>query len=154
MMKRSRFAARRSGGKAILHYASAAGCVETVKLLLRLGADPNIADRGQHPPLYCLANECASANGPDVVRLLVQAGADVNAGTGVTGATALHMAARQGFVEIAAALLDCGANINARDQKGDTPLQRALNCRRPQVARLLAEGGASGYRLAATLAPI
>jgi len=35
-----------------------------------------------------------------------------------------------GFVVIARALLDCGAAAGAKDMKGDTPLQRALNCRR------------------------
>jgi ankyrin repeat protein len=36
-------------------------------------------------------------------------------------------------------LLDCGAATGARDIKGDTPLQRALNCRRKEVAQLLGE---------------
>jgi len=51
------------------------------------------------------------------------------------------MAARRGYVEIARALLDCGAAIEARDSKGDTPLQRAINCRRSAVSQLLAERG-------------
>lgn len=137
-------AARRFSGKALVHFASGAGCVEMVALLLGLGTDPNLQDRGGHAPLYCVANECGSEAGPEIVRLLVQAGADVNASGGVTRATALHMAARRGHVEIARTLLDCGAAINARDSKGDTPLQRAKNCRRPQVAQLLeASGNAS-----------
>jgi ankyrin repeat protein len=52
------------------------------------------------------------------------------------------MAAKRGFVAIAHALLDCGAAVNAQDRKGDTPLQRALNCRRNAVAELLAARGA------------
>ena len=40
-------------------------------------------------------------------------------------------------------LLDCGASIDARDQKGCTPLQRAINCRRHEIARFLADRGAS-----------
>ncbi len=136
-------AARRFSGKTLLHLASGAGCVEVVTLLLRLGTDPNIQDSGGHTPLYCVANECASQTGPDVVRILVQAGADVNACGGVTGASALHMAARRGYVEIARALLNCGAAIEARDSKGDTPLQRAINCRRDRVSQLLVERGAS-----------
>jgi len=60
------------------------------------------------------------------VRALVRAGADVNACCGVTRATALHMAARRGHVEITRALLDCGVAVNARNRKGDTPLQRAI----------------------------
>jgi ankyrin repeat protein len=77
-----------------------------------------------------------------VVRALVEAGADVNACGGVTHATPLHAAARRGHVEIAAVLLDCGAITGAKDTKGDTPLQRALNCRKQTVAELLKRGTA------------
>jgi len=100
-------------------------------------------DSGGHTPLYCVANQCGSETGPDVVQMLVRAGADVNARGGVTRATALHMAARRGYVEIAGVLLDCGALLEARDRKGDTPLQRAINCRRDGVSQLLIERGAA-----------
>lgn len=53
-----------------------------VAFLLLLGVDPDIQGRGDHTPLYCVANECASKTGPDVVRALVQAGVDVNACSG------------------------------------------------------------------------
>ena len=136
-------AARQYGGRTLLHYASGSGCLEVVASLLRLGMDPGIPNGGGHTPLYCAANECASETGPEIVRALVRAGADVNACGGVTRATALHMAARRGHVAIARALLDCGAAIEARDSKGDTPLQRAVNCRRDTVAQLLVEHGAA-----------
>jgi truncated hemoglobin YjbI len=135
-------AACRHFGKTLLHFAAGAGCLELVALLLRLGVDPNVEDGGGHTPLYCVANECASEAGPKVVRSLLRGGADVNAAGGVTRATALHMAARRGHVEIAQALLDCRALLEPRDSKGDTPLQRALNCRRERVAQLLVERGA------------
>jgi len=135
-------AARRYFGKTLLHFASGAGCPEVVALLLRQSVDPDILDGGGHTPLYCLANQFSGEAGPEIVRILVKAGADVNACGGVTRATALHMAARQGHVEIARALLACGAALQARDSKGVTPLQRAINCRRHEVSRLLAERGA------------
>ena len=135
--------ARRFSGRTLLHFASGAGCFEVVALLLRLGANPNLPGRGGHAPLYCVANECASETGPELVRALVRAGADVNACGGVTRATALHMAARRGYQGIASALLDCGAAVEAKDSRGDTPLQRAINCRRGVVAQLLMERGAS-----------
>jgi ankyrin repeat protein len=107
--------------------------------LLQRGADPNIQDSGRHTPLYRVANECGLEAGPEIVRALVRAGADVNACGGVTKATPLHMAARRGFVGIASALLDCGAALQAKDSKGDTPLKRAINCRKDGVAQLLAD---------------
>lgn len=130
-------AGRRHFGKRLLHYAAGAGCVPVVAALLAAGADPNMEDGGGHSPLYCVANECGSEAGPQVVRMLVAAGADVRAREGVTGATALHMAARRGHVEIARTLLALGADARARDRKGVTPLDRAVNCRKENVAALL-----------------
>jgi ankyrin repeat protein len=52
------------------------------------------------------------------------------------------MAARRGNQEIAAALLDCGASLEARDSLGHTPLRRAVNCNKPGVAELLLSRGA------------
>ena len=137
-------ATRQFSGRTLLHFASAAGCMEIVALLLRLGTDPGLQDRGGHTPLYCAANECASARGPDIVRALVHAGADVNSCSGVMRTTALHMAARRGHLETARALIDCGAAVNVRDRKGDTPLRRAMNCRRNEVVQLLAVAGGTG----------
>jgi ankyrin repeat protein len=126
-------------GSTLLHFAAGAGCLNIVALLLQLGVDPDIRGRGDRTALYCVANECASAMGPDVVKALVRAGADVNARSGVSRATALHMAARRGHLEIARALLDSGADVSARDSRGDSPLQRALNCRKKAVAQFLME---------------
>jgi truncated hemoglobin YjbI len=130
---------RRFGGRTLLHYASGAGRLDVVALMLQLGADPGALDAGGHTALYSVANECASEAGPEIVRALLRAGAEVDACGGVTRATPLHMAARRGHVEIARALLDAGAATDARDRKGDTPLERARNCRREAVARLLLE---------------
>jgi hypothetical protein len=134
---------RRYGGRTLIHYASGAGCLEVVTSLLRCGTDPKIQDSGGHTPLYRVANECASQAGPEIVRALVHAGADVNECSGVTRATALHMAARRGHVEIARVLLDFGAAMETRDSKGDTSLQRAVNCRKNAVVQLLIERKAS-----------
>jgi len=130
-------------GRSLLQESAAAGNVPMTELLLSLGADPNARDNNGHTPLYSAGNECAAVGGGDVVRALVRAGADVNASDGAKRCTPLHMAARRGNVEIAGALLDCGANIEARDRSGDTPLKRAMNCRKAGVASLLRARGAS-----------
>jgi hemoglobin len=136
-------ATRRFSGRTLLHFASGAGRLEVVALLLQLGADPEIPDRGSHTPLYYVANECASPAAAEVVRSLVRAGAAVNACAGVMRATALHMAARRGHVDVARALLECGAAVNARDRNGITPLRRAINCRRKELAEILVAAGAT-----------
>jgi hemoglobin len=132
------------GDRTLLHAASAAGSLATVELLLRLGADPNA---GGHPPLYCVANECAAEGGGAVVSTLVRAGADVNGEGGVKRCTALHMAARRGNVRVAAALLDCGADVEARDSVGDTPLRRSVNCGQLELTALLLSRGADAHSI-------
>jgi truncated hemoglobin YjbI len=134
-------AQERYSGRTLLHGAAAAGNLTTVELLLHLGAEPDITDAGGHTPLYCLANECKVHGGANAVRALVEAGASVDARDGVKHCTALHMAARRGNVEVAEALLDCGAGIEARDSLGDTPLRRAVNCDKTDVAALLLARG-------------
>ncbi len=132
----------RYAGRTLLHQASAQGNLTMAEFLLRLGADPNARDGGGHTPLYCLANGYGASDGGAVVRVLTRSGANVNANDGVKHCTALHMAARRGNLEIAGALLDCGADIDARDCLGDTPLRRSVNCGKIQVASLLLAKGA------------
>lgn len=124
-------------GRTLLHEASAQGNPRMVELLLRLGANPNVETAGRHTPLYCVANECRVTGGGNIVRTLVRAGAQVDARSHAKHCTPLHMAARRGNTEVAEALLDCGADIHARDKAGDTPLQRAKNCRKTGLASLL-----------------
>jgi hypothetical protein len=130
-------------GRTFLHEAAAAGNAPTTELLLSLGADPNARDNSGHAPLYSLANECSVDGGATTVRTLAHAGADINAADGVKRCTPLHMAARRGNLPIAEALLDCGANIEARDSAGDTPLRRAVNCDKVLFVSLLLSRGAN-----------
>lgn len=130
-------------GRTLLHAAAAAGNLPVVAALLKLGVDANIQDGGGHTPLYCAGNECP--RGAAVVRTLIEAGARVDACDGVKRCTALHMAARRGYVEVAEALLACGANIEARDSLGETPLRRAVNCGKTGVAALLLAKGADPH---------
>ena len=124
-------------GASLLRMASGVGCLEMVELLLRMGVDPNSVDRYGHPPLYFVGNACRRESGPAVVRALVEAGAKVNQQDRIKRCTPLHMAARRGNVAVAKAMLECGADPGIRDIAGVTPLQRAINCRKPEVAALL-----------------
>ncbi len=137
----------RYAGRTLLHEAASQGLSGIVALLLRLGADPNANDGGSHTPLYAVANECRSPEGASVVAILVEAGANVNVNDGVKRCTPLHMAARRGNVEIAGALLDHGADIEARDSVGDTPLRRSVNCNKTNVASFLLSRGADTFSI-------
>ncbi len=45
-----------------------------------------------------------------------------------TGSTLLHVAASQGHMERAQLLLENGANLEAKDKQGNTPLKLTLHC--------------------------
>jgi truncated hemoglobin YjbI len=125
-------------GQTLLHDATMVGEAELAALLIRLGADPDAREPEGHTPLY-------RASTGDVARVLLEAGATVDVASGPTQGTALHQAARRGSVSVAQALLDHGAAIDARDAKGQTPLRRAVNCRQPQIVRLLVRHGADPH---------
>ena len=67
----------------------------------------------------------------DEAALLVAAGANVNAKDSLSGKSPLHHAmackAKRGNQEVVQFLIDHGADVNARDNAGMTPLDYAKN---------------------------
>jgi len=83
-------------------------------------------------------------NGKSQVKLLVSAGADVNAKSERTGSTLMHYAAFTGSIETMEFLLSQGVRIDAKDKNGQTPLNRVGRARknRSEVIKWLrAHGG-------------
>jgi ankyrin repeat protein len=83
-------------------------------------------------------------NGPSIARLLIDAGADVNdRGTdGDKGEAPLHWAASSDDVDVAAVLIDGGADIEMPNGSIGTPLDNAIGYGCWNVARLLTASGA------------
>lgn len=77
------------------------------------------------------------ANAVDKVRALLVARANVAARTPPFGWTALHEAAGRNALEVAAALLEAGAAVDARAQDGETPLHIAAQEGKEEAIRLL-----------------
>jgi cytohesin len=125
-----------SRGQTLLHDAAMVGNAELAVVLIRAGADPDAKEHEGHTPLY-------RASTGEVARVLLTAGAAADVPSGPTRGTPLHQAARRGSSSVAAALLDHGANIDARDGKGQTPLRRAVNCRQLPLVQLLVRRGAN-----------
>jgi uncharacterized protein len=105
--------------------------------------------------------DACSRGDPAAVRAALQAGADLNAKDGRTlwadwwdtnnsdvpiyrgdGRSPLMMAAGGGNVELARLLLSRGANVEARDEFGDTALTYAVEKHNLEIATLLVDRGA------------
>lgn len=76
------------------------------------------------------------------VNLLIDAGLSVNAADPVRHVTALHNAAAQGHARIVQRLLELGADVNARDWWGVTPLIAAAGAGQVAIVSLLVQKGA------------
>ena len=85
-------------------------------------------------PLH-FASEHPGPVGPNLARLLLERGADVNARDN-DRSTPLHAAARYGRVDVVRVLLEHGANVGAEDKYGRTALQVASS---NEVVKLLLE---------------
>ncbi|CAJ0941647.1 unnamed protein product, partial [Mesorhabditis belari] len=119
-------------GRTALHLAAANGHLPLCHLLLQHKAFVNSKSKTGEAPLHL-----AAMNGHvKVVNVLVQDhGAALEAIT-LDNQTALHFAARHGQLAVAQTLLALGANPNARDDKGQTPLHLAAENDYPDVVKL------------------
>ena len=129
-----------SRGKSPFMRAIMSGDVETVEALLDCGAHPNVPAQGiaSFTPLTWAINMGQT----EIVRLLVQRGADVNA-VGRHGETPLRSAAMKGNVEAARILLEAGADPNQTSGEITmTALGFATMMAGTDMVRLLLEHGA------------
>ena len=133
-------------GHSLLRDAAMRWDAKRVQVLLESGADPNSEELLGHGPLYRAVNAEVPGSeeaGKQVVELLIKHGAGVNYQSGPGKSTPLHMTARRGHVFLAEILLKAGAIIGSRDNKGETPLRRAVNCRQEAMVVFLLSKGAS-----------
>jgi uncharacterized protein len=108
-------------------------------------AGTRIAERGgTKTPLHVVTDWPGYfPGGPHTVRLLIAAGADPDAVTTPDpGETPLHWAASSDDADVAAALIDAGADIEKPGGSIGTPLDNAIGYSCWHVARLLAARGA------------
>ncbi len=126
-------------GMTALHYAASGGVVETARLLCEAGADPNAA---YEPPLWTpLHSVIYSADArkkgttASLIRLLVQAGADIDKGES-HGDSPLFATVSEARHDLVRLLLELGAKIHHRNHVGDGAA--AFLVRRMQM-RMLSE---------------
>ena len=135
--------------------AARSGDVATTRALVNKGIDINAGARDGQTALFV----ASVSDHPEVVRMLLNNGADIEATELSQGATALIAASLKGNREVVQLLLDRGANVEARTTTGLTALIMASrNANLDVVTVLLSKGanvnaqeihGATGLMLAA-----
>lgn len=103
-----------------LHIAALNGSLQDAKNLLHNG-NAHATDKSGWTPLH----DAAIQGHAEIVTLLIDAGADVNAQDTEDHYTPLHDAARMNHANIVKLLLAAGADRSLKDKYGDTPLDIA-----------------------------
>lgn len=140
---------------AALIAAAVSGDTNAAKAAIEAGADVNARDgHGMTPLMFAAKGERPNQSSPevtdhpDVVRLLLERGADFNANEDSEGFHALFWAVRYGHGEVVKVLIEKGADVNAKDKGGASLLMWAHTNRSvspphyDRVIGLLKEAGA------------
>ena len=112
--------------------------IETVRSLIEQGVGVNEAQSDGMTALHW----AAELGNVALVRMLVAAGADLEAVTRIGDLTPLHIGAEVGQGATVRALLDAGASANARNVNGSTPLHFAALAGSVEAVDALADHGA------------
>ncbi|WP_281986936.1 ankyrin repeat domain-containing protein [Aquimarina aggregata] len=95
---------------------------EIAKLLLKLGADPNIS--AINPSKVNALHSAVAKENYDLCQLIIKKGVDVNA-TQMQNVTALHSAVHRGNFKLVKLLVENDANISIKMDNGSTALEIA-----------------------------
>ncbi len=119
--------------------ASALGCYEIVELLIQKKA---AVEKEEPRHRFNALSKAVERNHPQIVQLLLDAGADVNYAD-IYGVTPLMIASQKGYLDIAELLLQRGADVTAKSLIQQTALLCALDYGFPDIAVLLINHGAN-----------
>jgi uncharacterized protein len=127
-------------GYTALHFAAFFAKPEAARALLDAGAPVDVAARNEMrvQPLH----SAAAGRHTEICRLLLAAGADLNARQ-AGGFTPLHEAAQNGDPEMVELFLSAGADPSATADDGRTPAELADAAGHPDVAHRLREVAAT-----------
>jgi ankyrin repeat protein len=136
------------------------GANKSVQWLLQKGVNPNFSfqDTGENALHYTICKSSEMEERTEIVKLLLDAGTDVNKKTirGATtlcfmrdaflkGETPLHRAAAYASEQIVKLLLDAGADPAAKDSNGDSPISwGSWHLRNSDLLRMLLYGDVPG----------
>ncbi len=124
--------------------------VETVKMLLDHGADPNlkVGDDQETPLWHASASRQFSFLSFTITKLLLKAGADPTHRVKDTSVlTQAVVIGNKFFVKAVLATKKKKLDLNAVDEKGNTALDFAILCNSRSIAQMLVDAGATRHKM-------
>lgn len=121
-----------------LHWIAVDGNKKIAKFLIAKGADVNAVDIDGCTPLHCAVYSNHEKDAEDGERLSMRMG---YVDLGENGTTP-YWATVEGHTEIAKLLIASGADVNAVNNEGETPLFLAASNNCKEIAKLLISNGA------------
>lgn len=112
--------------------------ISAVKKALDAGADINAKDGFGYTPLY----KAAMHGNKEFIKLLAEAGANINNLVLPRGKAPLHAAVQSKRTEAVKLLISLGADVNIRDKDGYSPLHYAVMEDKVECVELLLDSGA------------
>lgn len=135
-------------GATAMHAAAEEGRVDVMKVFIKYSkrencdggrikrVDLNTQSMGISP-----LHSAAQYNHPEIVAMLIEAGADVNIMSKIDGATPLYFAIGRGYSEVISALIKGNASLTIGHRSDTFPLLYAVIRRQYEVVRQLVEAG-------------
>ncbi|KAG2461913.1 KN motif and ankyrin repeat domain-containing protein 4 [Polypterus senegalus] len=125
-------------GNTALHYSVSHSNFDIVTLLLDTGVcQVDFQNKAGYTAIMLVSLAVTESQEDMEVALKLLKQGDINARASQAGQTALMLAASHSRVDMARALLECGADVNVRDNKGRSALLRASEHGHLDMVRLL-----------------
>jgi len=130
--------ARAMSSSPLINLVASNGDINVVKDLLKSGVDID----AKYKYDKTLLHQAAKKNWLDIVKYLVENGANIEAIDKSDGNTPLHEAVVKNNICVVKYLVESGANLNAMSIMHNTPLHRAAYWNHMEIAKYLLECGA------------
>ena len=132
-----------SSGEAPLQAAARYGQLECVEMLVAAGADLDHSPPPEKSQYSETAICSAARKQPGIAKWLLRHGADPNIASSARRLPLGMVLAHSGDVELVQLLIQAGADVNAVDQMGKTPLHHAAETGNIPLIRILLDAGAA-----------
>lgn len=122
---------------AAIHWAANSGHLGIVQFFLEepVSEDPNLARGNNFTPLHA----ASMAGRTEVVKLLIEKGANVNIQTDPQKYAPIHSASFGGHLETVKLLVEKGASIELRNYRNELPIETAIRQNQVEVINYLSQ---------------